>query len=291
VANAAGGGGVLGALIGLCLATVNAPPDPQWGHWPLYFAAGAGIGIGWGGLMGVLSLPVLLPLARRRMLFAYRAGHDEMRYLIRDLRKDLKSLGDWATMKLLDDILAKDAQLRLSATALWMRLARVAGSGGKWTPALDQHAAAYRRRLEQDIASLESRLASTTDEGLRRELADSARIQRSGLDTFTRVQTAIQRIEAQLHKNRTALETIMLKVAHTTHLEQQLTQRLSPDVSTSLSSLYDEINAFDDALREILEQPASSAWSTSSAPGKTTTSPATDETTPPRMNEMQSPPR
>lgn len=260
-------GGGVGLLAGAGVALLAALPGLLLGAVTVgSMLAGTAVGAGTGFLLAH-RLPEMLP--------PYRAEHNHLRQIAKQISKNLRRLtGTEIARHRLEEVLAKDANLRHQATVLKKTIVEEVHRSLNWLDRLqgglellrgylrslgslplnsiEWTLRAYRVKLDREVRQLGEQLEQVREPNLSQELQTAYRMKWVERSHFMRLQKAIQQIEVELTKIRTSLEAILIQTTHAVHVE--LPQAIGSPAGTeeALLALHQELKAFEDALPEML---------------------------------------
>lgn len=260
-------GALLGAAAGVFLAAV-------WllvtGGPTLASAALALIGlVGGGALVGGVGawlwkrrLPQMLP--------HYREEHQRLRQMVQQIRANLQQMtGVKAHYPELDEILAKDADLRHKATKLRLQIEQQARRGLSWQDHLmvalellregawgSFHRSewtwrAYRAKLERELNTLGRKLEQNRDAHIEATLQRAYRQKARELASFRNLERTLQTLENESAMIATSIENLLMETIRLSAAPKSV----SPSTDALLEPLRQQIRAYEQAINEIYRMP------------------------------------
>lgn len=260
-------GALLGAAAGVFAAT-------GW----LLFTGGAGFVatvltvlmlVGFGGVGGAVAgllwakrVPMMLP--------HYREEHMRLRQMAQQIRANLQQMtGVKSAYAELDEILAKDADLRQKATKLRLQIERQAKRGLSWqdhlSAALDALREgtlggfkrsewvwrAYRAKLERELNAIGRKLELNRDGHLENTLQRAYRQKARELASFQNLERTLQTLENESAMITTSVENLLMETIRLSAAPRSAT----PQTDALLEPLRKQIQAYEQALDEIYRAP------------------------------------
>lgn len=206
------------------------------------------------------------------MLPAYKEEHKRLQQTARKVRANLDRLtGVKSARTELDEVLKKDVELRQQATLLktqiienskrslqWIDhlqggaqliLQQIRMPGAKRIDGTDWTLEAYRAKLDREVKQLGKLLERAQSSDSHRDLQYAYRNKCVERATLARLEEAIAKIEAELTSIRAGIESILIQTTRLSHVGAAKTSINTSELFTPLQS---EIQAFEDALREVL---------------------------------------
>lgn len=225
--------------------------------------------IGFGGVGGAV---VGLLWAKRvpPMLPHYREEHLRLRQMAQQIRANLQQMtGVKSAYPELDEILAKDADLRQKATKLRLQIERQARRGLSWhdhlSAALDALREgtlssfkrsewvwrAYRAKLERELNALGRKLEHNRDGHLENTLQRAYRQKARELASFQNLERTLQTLENESAMIITSVENLLMETIRLSAAPRSAT----PQADALLEPLRKQIQAYEQALEEIYRAP------------------------------------
>ncbi|OYT69390.1 MAG: hypothetical protein CFK48_08370 [Armatimonadetes bacterium CP1_7O] len=221
-----------------------------------------GIGGAVAGLLWAKRVPPMLP--------HYREEHLRLRQMAQQIRTNLQQMtGVKNAYTELDEILAKDADLRQKATKLRLQIERQAKRGLSWqdhlSVALDALREgtlgsfkrsewvwrAYRAKLERELNAIGRKLERNRDEHLENTLQRAYRQKARELASFQNLERTLQTLENESTMIATSVENLLMETIRLSAAPRSAT----PQTDALLEPLRKQIQAYEQALEEIYRAP------------------------------------
>lgn len=262
----------LGALVG---AAIGVFASAGW----LLITGGAGFAATMLTVLALIGLGTLggaawgVYWARRvpPMLPHYREEHQRLRQMTQQIRANLQQMtGVKSAYPELDEILAKDADLRHKATRLRLQIERQARRGLSWQDHLavawdalregslgsfrrsDWIWRAYRAKLERELNAIGRKLEYNRDAHLENTLQRAYRQKARELASFRNLERTLQTLENESAMITTSIENLLMETIRLSTAPRNAT----PHTDALLEPLRQQIRAYEQAIDEIYRTPS-----------------------------------
>lgn len=254
-------GAAIGGLLTAALVLVTGAPltDPEiLGALVVGGAMMGGVGSWWWSR----RLPPMLP--------HYREEHQRLRQMMQQIRANLQQMtGTRAAYPELDEILAKDADLRHKATKLRLQIERQARSGLSWQDHLVAAVdllreggwasfkrsewiwRAYRVKLERELSTLGRKLEQNRDAHIEQALQRAYRQKARELASFRNLERTLYTLEHESATITASVENLLMETIRLSAAPRDV----SPSTDALLEPLRQQIRAYEQALSEIYRTP------------------------------------
>ncbi len=262
----------LGALIGAGLGVIA---SFAW----LLTSGGAGVGASVLGALAITGAATLSGAvggywwARRvpKMLPHYREEHLRLRQMTQQIRANLQRMtGVKGAYPELDEILAKDADLRHKATQLRLQIEQQAKHGLSWVDhlsaamdALREGALgnfrrsewiwrAYHAKLQRELNALGRRIDHNRDAHLENTLQRAYRQKARELASFRNLERTLQTLENESATIAASIENLLMETVRLSAAPRNA----APRADQLLEPLRQQIRAYEQAIDEIYRAPS-----------------------------------
>ncbi|MFN4034118.1 MAG: hypothetical protein ACK4ME_10980 [Fimbriimonadales bacterium] len=262
----------LGALIGAALGAIA---SFVW----LITSGGAGFGAS---VLGVLAMTGVATVSGAvggywwacrtpKMLPHYREEHRRLRQMTQQIRANLQRMtGVKGAYPELDEILAKDADLRQKATQLRLQIEHQAKRGLSWVDhlsaaidALREGALgnlrrsewiwrAYRAKLQRELNALGRRIDHNRDAHLENTLQRAYRQKARELASFHNLERTLQTLENESATIAASIENLLMETVRLSAAPRNA----APRADQLLEPLRQQIQAYEQAIDEIYRAPS-----------------------------------
>lgn len=229
----------------------------------LAITGAATLGGALGGFFWARRIPKMLP--------HYREEHLRLRQMTQQIRANLQKMtGVRSAYPELDEILAKDADLRQKATQLRLQIEQQAKRGLSWLDhlsvamdALREGALgtlkrsewtwrAYRAKLERELNALGRRLEHNHDAHLENTLQRAYRQKARELASFRNLERTLQTLESESATIAASIENLMMETVRLSAAPRSA----APRADALLEPLRQQIKAYEQAIDEIYRTPS-----------------------------------
>lgn len=262
----------LGALIGAALGVIS---SLVW----MLTSGGAGFGASVLGALAITGAATLSGVvggywwARRvpKMLPHYREEHLRLRQMTQQIRANLQRMtGVKGAYPELDEILAKDADLRHKATQLRLQIEQQAKRGLSWVDhlsaamdALREGALgnlrrsewiwrAYHAKLQRELNALGRRIDHNRDAHLENTLQRAYRQKARELASFRNLERTLQTLENESATIAASIENLLMETVRLSAAPRNA----APRADQLLEPLRQQIRAYEQAIDEIYRAPS-----------------------------------
>ncbi|GIV11279.1 MAG: hypothetical protein KatS3mg020_0770 [Fimbriimonadales bacterium] len=216
-----------------------------------------------GGYLWARRMPQMLP--------HYREEHLRLRQMTQQIRANLQKMtGIKSGYSELDEILAKDADLRLRATRLRLQIELQAKRGLSWfdhlsvaVDALREGSLgalkrsewtwrAYRAKLQRELNALGRRLEQNTDAHLENMLQHAYRQKARELASFRNLERTLQTLETESAAIAASIENLMMETVRLSAAPRNA----APRADALLEPLRQQIKAYEQAIEEMYRMPS-----------------------------------
>lgn len=223
----------------------------------------ATVGGAMGGYLWARRIPKMLP--------HYREEHLRLRQMTQQIRANLQKMtGVKSAYPELDEILAKDADLRHKATELRLQIEQQAKRGLSWTDhlsvALDALREgtlgslkrsewtwrAYRAKLQRELNALGRKLEQNNDPHLENSLQRAYRQKARELASFRNLERTLHTLENESAMISASIENLMMETVRLSAAPRSA----APRADALLEPLRQQIKAYEQAIDEIYRTPS-----------------------------------
>lgn len=223
----------------------------------------ATVGGAMGGYLWARRIPKMLP--------HYREEHLRLRQMTQQIRANLQKMtGVKSAYPELDEILAKDADLRHKATELRLQIEQQAKRGLSWTDhlsvALDALREgtlgslkrsewtwrAYRAKLQRELNALGRKLEQNNDPHLENSLQRAYRQKARELASFRNLERTLHTLENESAMIAASIENLMMETVRLSAAPRSA----APRADALLEPLRQQIKAYEQAIDEIYRTPS-----------------------------------
>lgn len=213
------------------------------------------------------------------MLPHYREEHQRLRQMAHQIRANLQQMtGVKAAYPELDEILAKDADLRQKATRLRLQIERQARRGLSWQDHLSaafdllREGAlssfkrsewvwrAYRAKLERELNAIGRKLEQNRDGHMENALQRAYRQKARELASFRNLERTLHTLENESTMITASVENLLMETIRLSAAPRSA----APQTDALLEPLRQQIKAYEQAIDEIYRAPqdeeTESAW-------------------------------
>ncbi|MCS7300914.1 MAG: hypothetical protein NZ556_05095 [Fimbriimonadales bacterium] len=206
-----------------------------------------------------------------KMLPHYREEHQRLRQMTQQIRANLHQMtGVKSAYPELDEIVAKDAELRHKATRLRLQIEQQARNGLSWldhlTVALNALSEgslgrfkrsewiwrAYRAKLERELNALGRRIDQNRDPQLESTLQRAYRQKARELASFRNLERTLHTLENESATISASVENLLMETIRLSAAPRSA----APRADTLLEPLRQQIKAYEQAIDEIYRTPS-----------------------------------